>query len=267
MRKSIFQQGLQMNNFDEMAAALAHHFGFCLPKSLISWTMAFGKLRTDGIVQSFSKGGCAMIARNVSKRVCSGVSLVVLAVFIAGCFSKKQPIPEALAFQANVAEVQRVNEPPPVRAPEEYAIKSTADAFVNRDASGKPLSVVVRLYQLKGINGFSRLSFDAVARGQSEAVLFPGEWVATNEMVLIPGATQAFTDKLLPETQYIGGVAFFRSPGAQGWRFIVDARIVRNEGLNFTAKDCYFTLIQPEPEPLSGQTTGNAPECTGTFPH
>jgi type VI secretion system protein VasD len=206
-----------------------------------------------------------MIVRNVYKRVCGGLPLAVLAVFMASCTSKKPPIPEALAFQTNTAEVQRANEPPPVRAPEEYAIKSTADAFVNRDASGKPLSVVVRLYQLKGTNGFSRMSFDAVARGQSETELFPGEWVATNEMVLIPGATQASTDKLLPETQYIGGVAFFRSPDTQGWRFLVDARTVRNEGLNFTTKDCYFILIQPEPEPLSGQTAGNTPKCTGTF--
>ncbi|MDR0702778.1 MAG: type VI secretion system lipoprotein TssJ [Zoogloeaceae bacterium] len=201
---------------------------------------------------------------NISGRLCGAV---LLAVFAGGCsfFSKKPPIPEALALQANVAEIQRVNEPPPVRAPEEYAIKGSADALVNRDASGKPLSVVVRLYQLKGINGFSRVTFDAVARSPNEAELFPSEWVATNEVVLIPGTTQAFTDKLLPETRYIGGVAFFRSPDTHGWRFLVDARTVRNEGLNFTAKDCYFTLVQPEPEPLLGQTQGNLPECAGAF--
>ncbi|MDR2092562.1 MAG: type VI secretion system lipoprotein TssJ [Azoarcus sp.] len=204
-----------------------------------------------------------MTVWNISGRLCGAV---LLTVFAEACsFFKKPPIPEALALQANVAEIQRASEPPPVRAPEDYAIKGTADALVNRDASGKPLSVVVRLYQLKGINAFSRVTFDAVARSQNEAELFPGEWVATNEVVLIPGTTQPFMDKLLPETRYIGGVAFFRSPDAHGWRFLVDARAVRNEGLNFTAKDCYFTLVQPESEPFPGQTSGNTPECTGYF--
>ncbi|MDR3212502.1 MAG: type VI secretion system lipoprotein TssJ [Azoarcus sp.] len=190
-----------------------------------------------------------------------GVPWVILALAMTACASKKPAIPEALALQANVAEVQRASEPPPVRAPEEYAIKGTAAALVNRDAAGKPLSVVVRLYQLKGGTGFSRLNFDAVAQGQSEAELFPGEWLATNEVVLIPGRTLALTDKLLPDTQYIGGVALFRSPDAHGWRFLVDARAVRNEGLNFTAKDCYFTTVQPEAEPVSGRKPGHAPEC------
>ncbi|MDR0633734.1 MAG: type VI secretion system lipoprotein TssJ [Azoarcus sp.] len=197
--------------------------------------------------KGFNRSGCALWA--------------VAAVFVTACASKKPAIPEALALQANVAELQRASEPPPVRAPEEYAIKGTAEAFVNRDAGGKPLSVVVRLYQLRGNKAFSRLGFDAVAQGQDEAELFPGEWLATNEVVLIPGRTLAFTDKLLPETQYIGGVALFRSPDAHGWRFLVDARAARNEGLNFTAKDCYFTAVQPEAEPVSDRKPGYAPEC------
>lgn len=201
-----------------------------------------------------------MISRNVFNRP-GGVLLAVAAVFVTACASKKPPIPEALALQANVLERQRASEPPPVRAPEEYAIRATADAFVNRDAGGKPLSVVVRLYQLRGNEGFSRLGFDAVAQGQGEAELFPGEWLATNEVVLIPGRTLAFTDKLLPEAQYIGGVALFRSPDAHGWRFLVDARAARNEGLNFTAKDCYFTAVQPDAEPAFDRKPGHAPEC------
>lgn len=206
-----------------------------------------------------------MIKRDVLNRFWGAFPLI-LSVSVTACASKKPEIPEALALQANVAEVQRASEPPPVRSSVEYTIKGAAAAHANRDVSGKPLSVVMRLYQLKGSKGFSRLSFDAVAQGQSEDELFPGgEWLATNEVVLIPGKILSFNDKLLPETQYIGGVALFRSPDRQGWRFLVDARAVRNEGLNFTVEDCYLTSVQPEAEPLSGQVPGYKPECAAIF--
>jgi type VI secretion system protein VasD len=197
------------------------------------------------------------------------VLLSALAVLAGGCGlfgSKKPPIPEPLPYKDRVEEIKRASEPQSVRVQEEYVIKGTATDRVNRDANGRPLSVVVRLYQLKDNKGFSRLGFDAVARGQREEDLFPKELESSQEMILIPGTTQSLTDKLSPDAKYIGVVAVFRSPDTRGgWRFLVDARAARKEGLNFTARECSFTLIQPEAETIPGQLPGAAPECATFF--
>ena len=196
------------------------------------------------------------------------VLLSALAVLVGGCGlfgSKKPPIPEPLPYKNRVEEIKRASEPQTVRVEEEYVIKGTATDRVNRDANGRPLSVVVRLYQLKDSKGFARLSFDAVARGQKEEELFPKELESSQEVVLIPNMTQTFTEKLSPDAKFIGVVALFRSPDTRGgWRFLVDARVVRKEGLNFTAGECYFTLIQPAAEAISGPSPG-APECATFF--
>jgi type VI secretion system protein VasD len=145
--------------------------------------------------------------------------------------------------------------------PKEYPISGTAEQIINRDINGKSLSVVVRLYQLKEKNEFTRLTFDAVASGKSDAELFPQEMVARTEVVLVPGATQKLTDKLMPEAKYVGVVGFFRRPDAQNWRFLVDADDVRSKGLSFAVQDCYLKLLQPKAILIPGQSANYTPEC------
>lgn len=175
---------------------------------------------------------------SVSKNRLGALFLAVLGVFVTGCAS----------------------------GPKEYPISGTAEPIINRDINGKSLSVVVRLYQLKEKNEFTRLTFDAVASGKSDAELFPQELVARNEVVLVPGASQKLTDKLLPEAKYVGVVGYFRKPDAQHWRFLVDADDVRSKGLSFAVQDCYLKLLQPKAVLIPGQTAGYTPECAAIAP-
>ncbi|WP_353327536.1 type VI secretion system lipoprotein TssJ [Chitiniphilus shinanonensis] len=150
--------------------------------------------------------------------------------------------------------------------PKEYPISGTADPIINRDINGRPLSIVVRLYQLKDKNEFNRLTFDAAASGKTDAELFGNELVARTEVQLIPGATQNVTDKLLPEAKYLGVVGFFRKPDAQNWRFLVDADAVRSKGLSFVVQDCYLKVTKPQPLLIPGQSANYKPECTAIAP-
>ncbi|MDR1064107.1 MAG: type VI secretion system lipoprotein TssJ [Azoarcus sp.] len=185
--------------------------------------------------------------------------LAAVSVALSACAGKSKEAP------ARPEEAFSQMEPMSIPGPVEYALKAGADAEVNRDAKGRPLSIVVRIYQLKDRNAFARLGFDAFVSGQRDAELFSGEMVAVNEMVLLPGTTQELTDRLSPEAKYVGVAAFFRSPDARRWRFLVDGGSVVREGLNFTVKDCYFDAVQPAAEPLPGQQVGNAPECGATL--
>jgi type VI secretion system protein VasD len=185
---------------------------------------------------------------------------LLFAFALSGCgLFSRSPQPLSLPITA-----------PPVAAPaeaaraaEEFALKGVADERVNPDATDWPLSVVVRVYQLRANTEFSRLGFEAIAGGRPDTALFPRDFVAVNELVLVPGTTQQFNDKLLPETKYVGVVGFFRRPEPQYWRFIVDAQDVRNEGLVVLAKHCYLSAITPRAGLLPGQTPGGKPDCYG----
>ncbi|MDR1424835.1 MAG: type VI secretion system lipoprotein TssJ [Azoarcus sp.] len=190
----------------------------------------------------------------------SGLGLLAVAMLVASlasCASKKPKDPPPKPEEP----FPRV-EPMAIRGPQEFALKARADANVNRDINGKSLSIVVRIYQLKDKNEFARLAFDKLASGRGDTELFPTEFVAVRETVLIPGATQEVTEKLVPDARYVGVVGFFRKPDARGWRFLVDSGAVTREGLNFTVRDCYFDGIQPKPEPSPGEADARAPRCT-----
>ena len=184
------------------------------------------------------------------------LTAAILAALLAACAGKSQAPPKA-------EEQFSRPEPMTIRGPVEYALKARAGTNVNRDDNGKPLSIVVRVYQLKDKNEFARLTFDRLVNCRSDAELFPNEFVAVREVVLLPGAVQESTEKLLPETRYVGVTAFFRRPDTQGWRFLVDAGTVAREGLNYMIGDCTFDGIQPRPESLPGEAAGHAPKCGG----
>jgi type VI secretion system protein VasD len=145
--------------------------------------------------------------------------------------------------------------------PKMYEIRGEADPVVNRDTTGAPLSVVVRLYQLKDSTEFSKLTFDTLASGRPESDLLGPELLEKNEVVLVPGNKHSSTDKLREDTKYIGIVAFFRRPDPNYWRYLVDADKVRSDGLTFRVQDCYLTLLNVKPVPIPGQPVNGKPTC------
>lgn len=146
--------------------------------------------------------------------------------------------------------------------PKVYEIRGEADQMVNRDVSGAPLSVVVRLYQLKDAQEFSKLTFDTLAGGRPESELLGTELLEKNEVVLVPGNKHTSTDKLREETKYVGVVAFFRKPDQHYWRYLVDADKVRSDGLSFRAQDCYLNVLNVKTIAIPGQPQDAKPDCT-----
>lgn len=158
--------------------------------------------------------------------------------------------------------------------PKTMDIKGEAESVLNRDAGGNSLSVAVRLYQLKGAEGFSRLTFDRLLSGQSEADALEADLLDKSEVILVPGGKYSSAVAIRDDAKYVGLIAFFRQPDAHYWRFLVEADKVRREGLSFTAKDCYLILRNPKPATIPGQPLDALPQCdriqagvlTGTVP-
>ena len=145
--------------------------------------------------------------------------------------------------------------------PKQYEIQANADPIMNRDISGKPLSVVVRLYQLKQEKEFDQLTFDLATSNRTDTELFGESLLQRSELLLVPGTMHVSTETILPDTKYLGVVAYFRKPDAHYWRYLIDAQQVRSKGLNFQAFDCYLRLKDIKAEPIPGQPLDAKPAC------
>lgn len=145
--------------------------------------------------------------------------------------------------------------------PKTYAVKGEADATMNRDSSGKSLSVAVRIYQLKDAMEFSKLTFDTVASGRPESELLGPDLLSQSEIIMVPNGKYANSDKLLDETKYLGIVGLFRQPDPHYWRFLIEADKIRSEGLSFRIQDCYLVVLSPKPAVIPGQPVNAAPVC------
>lgn len=145
--------------------------------------------------------------------------------------------------------------------PRTYGIKGDGDPVLNRDINGKSLSVVVRLYQLRDSQEFSKLTFDSLADGRPEAELLGPALIDKTDVVIVPGGTYANTEKLHEDAKFLGIVAFFRRPDQFYWRQLVAADAVRSQGLNFRVQDCFVVLNGVKPIPIPGQPANARPEC------
>jgi len=145
--------------------------------------------------------------------------------------------------------------------PKPYQIQANADPIINRDISGNPLSVVVRLYQLKQEKEFDQLTFDLATSNRTDAELFGESLLQRSELLLVPGTTHISTETILPDTKYLGVVAYFRKPDTHYWRYLIDAQQVREKGLNFQALDCYLRLKDLKAAAIPGQPLDAKPTC------
>lgn len=146
-------------------------------------------------------------------------------------------------------------------SPKQYAIRGDADPVLNRDINGKSLSVVVRVYQLRDAQEFSKLTFDTLASGRPESDFLGNALLDKTDVVIIPGGSYENSQKLLDETKFVGIVAFFRKPDPYYWRQLADAETVRSDGLSFKVQDCYVVLTGDNAIQLPGQPSSYRPEC------
>ena len=148
--------------------------------------------------------------------------------------------------------------------PATYDVRGLADPVLNRDASGKSLSVVVRLYQLKQPTEFAKLAFDSLASGRPETELLGADLIEKSEVVVLPGTQHVSTEKLSENANYLGVVAFFRQPEPHFWRYLIPASQVRSKGVTFRLQDCYITLVDGKPTAIPGQPLDAKPQCNHT---
>jgi type VI secretion system protein VasD len=106
--------------------------------------------------------------------------------------------------------------PPKEKPPLKLSLEIEATADVNLGPGGKPLPVVVRVYELKGQGTFMTADFYSLFDNES-AVLGP-DLIAREELTLRPGQRQEIKRPLAPDMAYIGVVAAYRDIDRSRWR-------------------------------------------------
>lgn len=145
--------------------------------------------------------------------------------------------------------------------PKAITINGNAAANVNPDNHGKPLSVVLHVYQLKSPESFNKLTFDDFMSGKTAAELIGDPLLADKEVILVPGGTASVAESVKPEAHYIGVIGFFRKPDEHMWRLLLNADDVRSKGLNLTAEECYLKANNIKPVAIPGQPATYSPSC------
>ena len=116
---------------------------------------------------------------------------------------------------------------------EKVILTSDGGNQLNPDESGKPLSVVIRVYQLTSLERFSSIDADTLWDDPQKAL---GNTLLENrEITLLPGMGQVDKWPLNKAAGYVGVAAFFRSEENSRWKVAFDAESLRKEGIWFSS--------------------------------
>lgn len=99
----------------------------------------------------------------------------------------------------------------------DFNISSTAN--LNMEQSGRPLPVVVRLYQLSDSKNFENASFSDMWK--NDIATLGDSALTRQEVIVAPGSTKTVELPKNDLTKYIGVVALFHHPERDKWRAMV----------------------------------------------
>lgn len=99
----------------------------------------------------------------------------------------------------------------------------SAREALNPDDAGRPMSVAVRVYQLKDRKMFDGASYADLLR--NDRTVLAQDLQASMASVLNPGASASLAQSMRADTKYVAIVAFYRSPGiGDGWKYVVEKK-------------------------------------------
>jgi type VI secretion system protein VasD len=125
-----------------------------------------------------------------------------------------------------------------------------ARAAVNETSSGLPLSTVVRLYQLKDSKTFAQLEY--VQLQNNDLDLLKADLVATKDVVMRPGSSASVSEPMQKDAEYVGVVAFFRTPASNGvWKLLIPKKQWKDtDPVKIKVQNNVLTMVGADPKPV-----------------
>lgn len=116
---------------------------------------------------------------------------------------------------------------------EKVILTSDGGNELNPGADGKPLSVVMRVYQLTDLERFASADADTLWDAPEKAL--GNTLVEAREITLLPGMGQIDQWPLAKSARYVGVAAFFRDEQDARWKVAFDANSLRKDGIWFSS--------------------------------
>ena len=125
--------------------------------------------------------------------------------------------------------------------PTQVALRISAGKALNTAPSGEPLSLVVRIYQLRSDRAFGDMAYSAASADDGGKALLKDDLIAVRDVVLIPGKSYDMPQTLPEGGTVIGIVGLFHSPAPGRWKLAFDAAASGESGITVGAHACALT--------------------------
>jgi type VI secretion system protein VasD len=127
-------------------------------------------------------------------------------------------------------------------------LRLAASDSLNVDAAGRSLSLVVRVYKLRGVTAFLSAPQETFGNNNKEKDTLGDELVEAREMVLLPGQQLRISERWAREATHVGVVALFRAPTPQRWRYAFELENFQlGDGLVLGAHACALSVASGQP--------------------
>lgn len=116
---------------------------------------------------------------------------------------------------------------------------------LNAGSGKRGMALVLRVYQLRGMQRFEQAPFDAFLDEAREKAALGDDLIGATEILLMPGQKHELVEALAGQAGHLGVVALFRSPAASRWRFSFDAGKAASDGITLGLHACAMTTTSP----------------------
>ncbi len=181
-------------------------------------------------------------ARSIPAFLKSGFAFAVgFPLLLAGCapFSALQLAGSAVSLVLEATGVTK-REGDPSKISRDMNIKIHAGEQLNLSASGKPLSLVTKIYVLRANEKFKGMTYPQITSAETEKEALGEELIAAREIVLLPGKSYDITLKVPGDAASIGVVGMFRAPYQNRWKLAFDNKLSLDNGIIIGAHACAF---------------------------
>jgi type VI secretion system protein VasD len=169
-------------------------------------------------------------------RFSSSLPSLLVCALLAACAGGSGSLP------AGLLETVGMRKPPPIPEaqlpPRNVAVRLHAAKRLNVDARGQPLALLVRVYKLRQRTAFEQAPYSAFLSPQAERETLGADLLEVKELTLVPGQQLELNEKLSRDAGWLGVVALFHAPLAQGWRLAVAAPDAERAGVTIGLHAC-----------------------------
>ena len=147
-------------------------------------------------------------------------------------------------------------------APLSFPIFMSVKNDLNPDQNNRPLSLVLRVYQLKDKTAFEQFSLSDLASQKSDDDIFANSLVSRREFVVVPGQDREIDIEVSSSARYVGVVAMFRQPDENRWKLLFRARELKDRHL-LSIEKCGLFTSHVAKENLPDQDLSRPVKCAG----